>query len=34
MLADMFVEEKSAVFLSGFLWETDEDSDRGGRWRR
>lgn len=28
MLADMFVEETSAVFLYGFLWETNEDSDR------
>lgn len=28
MLADMFVEGKSAVFLYGFLWETNKDSDR------
>lgn len=28
MLADMFGEEKSAVFLRGFLWEPNKDSDR------
>lgn len=28
MLADVFVEEKSAVFLYGLLWEPNKDSDR------